>query len=439
MRSKLLLAIFSFLFCISINAQITFEKNYGDTIYQGANAVKQCFDGGYISTGYTVPWIGQWNVYLVRTDAAGDTLWTRTYGGDDMVGFDVIQTADSNFVLCGYKNSSNPHTQLIKVDANGNTIWTRVFVSIGWGQAVQETFDGGFIVAGYKLHKTDSNGNLLWTKPSTGVQAMYVIQTPDSGYVMAGFTSNNIYLAKTDTAGTTIWTKNYGGTFFNTSNNNLARTTDGGYIIAGEASFGGTLLIKTDANGDTLWTKHLAGDYATSVVQTTDGGYAVGSYSSAIDQMLLQKTDANGIVQWMNDYGFSGSEWLKSIQQTSDGGFILAGGSTSFPPYSDDLFLVKTDSLGNYVGMGITEFSEKNNLLIYPNPFVSSTTLQFNHVVEDAELDIYNSFGQKIKTETIISTDKKEIPRENLPAGIYFISVSENNKVIATGKLMVAD
>lgn len=439
------------LFCFSINAQISFQKNYGNSSYQFGYAVKQCYDGGYIITGGN--WTPQYNAYLIRTDALGDTLWTRTYGGDNMLGFDVIQTSDSNFVISGYHNVSGG-LLLKKVDANGNTLWTRTGTG-GWGQAVQQTFDGGFIVGGRNLNKTDSNGLILWTKtPPGGGQAMYVIQAADSNYVATGFAGNYIYLKKIDTAGTTIWTKSYTGTLQNTSNNDLAQTSDGGYILAGQdtGSAAGALLIKTDANGDTLWRKFLPADYGTGVVQTKDGGYAVSG--SSLNQMILIKTDANGIVQWSNTYGAGVVEWAKSVHQTVDGGYVLTGMTTI---NNGDVFLVKTDCMGNEtfwdsincplnLGIGNMETSEFPELQIYPNPFNSSATIRFNSTISKGELNIFDVLGRQVKQLNLpagqagnIFGQSITLHRGNLPGGLYFIRLTQDNKIYAAEKLVITD
>jgi hypothetical protein len=179
---------------------------------------------GYIIAGYTNSFgAGNSDVYLIKTNSAGDTLWTRTYGGgEDDVGYSVQQTTDGGYVIAGYTNSfgaGNSDVYLIKTDASGDTLWTRTYGSNNndYGYSVQQTEDGGYVIAGYTrfysdvyLIKTDSLGGTLWTRTYGGVDNDYgysVQQTTDVGYVIVGLTESfgagysDVYLIKTDPDG----------------------------------------------------------------------------------------------------------------------------------------------------------------------------------------------------------------------------------------------
>ncbi len=420
----------------SLDAQITFQRNYGDTQHQWGNAVKQCYDGGYIMCGTLST--TSFSNYAVRTDSLGNMLWMRTYNtGDNMSAFDIIQTTDSCFVMCGYRTSQWPQVQLIKVDQNGDTIWTRLFGSGDFGQSIQQTYDGGFIIAGSRLFKTDANGNLLWSRPIPNNQYMYVVQTPDSGYAMAGFTNIATWLTKTDTAGVTEWSQSYPGEIHNSTNNVLALTNDGGYVIAAEHNSYGTYLIRTDSVGDTLWTTSFGQYYASGVVALSDGGFAVAATGSL--QMQLNRTDSLGNLVWTQDYGYSGTEECKSLVATSDGGFALLGSTNSFPGQLNDFFLVKTDTTGYAIGVGVNEYVADNSFSVYPNPSSTSATLFFETELNDAHADIYNSGGKLVRSSNNISGNTIVIEKQNLPAGIYFITVLQAGEVMATEKVIFTE
>ena len=236
----------------------------------------QTSDSGYIIVGSTTSYgAGSNDVYLIKTDALGDTVWTRTYGGSNLdQGNSVLQTSDGGYVLAGWTNSfgaGNYDVYLIKTDASGDTIWTRTY--------------GG-------------------TSEDYGI---FVAPTSDSGCVIAGLTSSygaggyDIYLIKADASGDTVWTKAYGGPLADWGYC-IAQTSDGGYVIAGDRdNQAEAWLLKTDSSGDTTWTRTYGGpnqESADAVAQTADGGYILAgltsSYGAGGQDVYLIKTDANG-------------------------------------------------------------------------------------------------------------------------------------------------
>jgi regulation of enolase protein 1 (concanavalin A-like superfamily) len=305
-----------FLFFVSncFGQQVTFQKTYGGTTNGSvANSVQQTVDGGYIIAGTTSDFgAGSLNVYLIKTDANGDSLWTKNYGGvNGDEGQYVQQTSDGGFIIVGITETfgaGNLDIYLIKTDVNGNLLWSKTFggPDIDWGNSVQQTTDGGYIITGFTqsfgigsldvyLIKTDANGDSLWTKTYGGTNAdggYFAQQTLDGGYIVCGFTegfgvgASDVYLIKTDANGDVLWTKSFGG--INEDNGySVKQTTSGEYIITGRTrSFGAgdydTYLIKADINGNSIWSKVFGGinyDYGFSTDQITDGGYIVIGYT----------------------------------------------------------------------------------------------------------------------------------------------------------------
>jgi len=258
--------------------------------------------------------------------------------------------------------------------------WTKTFGGSEWdaGYSVQQTSDGGYIITGTTLSygageynynvyliKTDGNGNEQWYKTFGGTDNDYgrsIQLTSDGGYIIVGNTgridNNDAYLIKTDASGNEQWYKTFGGSDFDIGYS-VQQTTDGGYIIAGyTGSYGAGssdfYLIKTDANGDSIWIKTFggsSGDYGYSVQQTSDGGYIITgttlSYGAGSYDVYLIKTDANGNEQWYKTFGGLGLDYGHSVQQTSDGGYIIAGNTSSFGVGYSDVYLIKTDVYGN--------------------------------------------------------------------------------------------
>jgi len=318
------------------------------------------------------------------TQSAYAVAFAKTYGGmyGEWARF-VQQTSDGGYILAGGTTSFGAGSYdifFIKTDANGNVQWDKAFGGTDDDRVyyVQQTSDGGYILAGFTtsfgaslsdifLVKTDASGNLQWAKTYGGTDydlAYSVRQTSDGGYILAGETRSfgagdyDIFLIKTDASGNLQWAKTYGGTGWDGASS-IRQTSDGGYIVAGyTASFGAGLsdvfLVKTDASGNISWAKTYGGtstDGATSVQQTLDGGYIVAgstiSFGAGDYDIFLIKTDASGNLQWAKTFGGGNYDDASSFQQTSDGGYILAGWTTSFGAGLSDVFLVKTNVNGN--------------------------------------------------------------------------------------------
>ena len=358
------------------------ERIYGGSNKDRGEAVAQTTDGGYIIVGATRSFgAGADDVYLIKTNACGDILWTRTYGGSDVDwGYSVAQTKDGGYIIAGETWSFGKGSEdvyLIKTDAYGDTLWTRTYGGSDddRGFSVAQTTDGGYIIVGTTwsfgagpndvyLIKTDAYGDTLWTRTYGGKDhgdwGHSVAQTTDGGYIIVGTTFSfgaggpDIYLIKIDAYGDTLWTRTYGGKIVEFGYS-VAQTKDGGYIIAGETwSFGAgapdVYLIKTNAEGDTLWTRTYGGDRAYSVAQTTDGGYIIVGETESIgagkSDVYLVKTNSEGDILWTRTYGGSGGDRGYSVAQTIDGGYIITGRTKSFGASKMDVYLIKTDSLG---------------------------------------------------------------------------------------------
>ena len=393
---KLILLFSAIIIASSANAQITFQKTFGAFGGGGldyAYCIRQTTDGGYIITGYTDTSGVDPDVYLIRTDAYGDMLWTKAYAGtgnDIDVGYSCLQTTDGGYLVAGVSDSSgtgNEDIYLIKTNANGDTLWTKAYGGNSWdqGRDIRQTTDGGYIIVGttysygqvgddVHLVKIDSIGNVLWTKTygeningSGWDKGNAVRQTTDGGYIITGETYNfgaglyDIHLIKTNSVGDTLWTSTYGG-ISQDYGKSVQQTTDGGYIIVGYTiSFPVTnrnvYLVKTDSVGGLLWSKTYGGsswDYGESVQQTTDGGYIIGGHTlnsgGGSWDIYLIKTDNNGDTLWTKAYGGASSDVCFSVQQTTDGGFVITGRTISFGTGPGDVYLIKTDSLGNSGG-----------------------------------------------------------------------------------------
>jgi hypothetical protein len=244
--------------------------------------------------------------------------------------------------------------------------------------AMVHTSDGGYALLGitnynssYKeclLVKTDSSGDMEWNKTIELLNQDYLgnlIQTSDGGYALAGHKDFAIYgehysmggkghdfwLVKTDAHGTIEWNRTYGGSAHDSAST-LVETSDGGYALAGYTwSFEpeGFWLVKTDKSGNMEWSQAYGGDVARELVETSDGGYALaGTAWFGIGNCWLVKTDEYGIMEWNMTYGEDEhADWVNSLIETSNGGFALAGRSTTGYFSTVYSWFIKTDVYGN--------------------------------------------------------------------------------------------
>jgi hypothetical protein len=365
----------------AVAAAHVFQRTYGGEIQDYGYFAMQPWEGGYILVGRTESFgAGENDVWLVRTDERGDTLWTRTFGGPGYdVGRSVAQTPDNGFIVAGYTNSFGAGSYdvwLVKTDDSGDTAWTR---SLGGadndnGFSVLVAPDSGYIVTGYTrsfgagdfdlwLVRTDERGDTMWTRtyggPSLDV-GMSVAQTADGGYIIVGSTRSfgagdyDVWLLKTDSMGDTVWTKVYGGPSSDYAYTALP-TPDSGCVVVGyTASFGAgdydVWLLKTDSTGDTAWTRTFgssARDLGNSVDMTTDSGYIIVGYTgSPVPDCWLIKTDREGVLLWSRTFGGLNSDAGCTVEQTADGGYIIGGYTSSYGAGRSDFWLIKTDSVG---------------------------------------------------------------------------------------------
>ena len=357
----------------------------GDDGCDGFGSVLLTSDDGYVVAGRQAV-AGGSRGWLLKTDSAGDTLWSALLGGSESCnGRSVALTPDGGYVVAGSKFGANPGQSCLsitKTDATGSLLWEKNHEGMegDYGYQVQATSDGGFIIVGNThssseqgyfgsdvwLVKTDAVGDTLWTKIFGGAGidgGYYVEETSDSGFIITGFSASfgagdvDLYLLRTDRDGNLLWSKTYGGVGGEVGNT-VHQTVDAGFIIAGNTSsypYGDAnyWMLRTDANGDTLWAKVFGtseGDWAQSVEPTIDGGFILAGHSfyfaSNRSAVYLIKTDSLGNSEWTNHYIGSGTEYPSTVHQTPDGGYIIAGWTTSYGMGGSDIYLLKVDSLG---------------------------------------------------------------------------------------------
>jgi len=445
--------------------------------------VRQTNDGGYIITGSCVPdgLISHADVLLLKTDASGNIVWTKTYGKDFFEeGLSVAQTSDQGFIIAGrcvtgsYPIIDPPVSDawLLKTDANGDTLWTKTYGGNGndYCTSIQQTSDLGYIMTGttnaeycypkYEINedyepgashawliKTDAKGDTLWTKAyHERSHGNCVDQTFDGGYIIVGWifpdepdNQSDVLLIKTDSSGDTLWIKTIGGDDYDAGF--CVRQTADGYVIAGQTKPEGkpynALLIKTDLSGEVLWSKTFGGqlsDVAFSVDVSDERYFITGStngtwWVTAMSDMWAFETDVNGNLIWERIYDIRFTDISFSGIQSSDGGYVITGMTSG--GFGGDLWqakLVQEPTSVEDNPLRITDYLLNQN---YPNPFNAATKISFYlYEATSVSLKIYDVLGRVVETliEGPMSAGYHDIEWNslNLPSGIYICRLESN-------------
>lgn len=444
--------------CINANSQIiTFEKNYPATFDQSAKDVYSTTDGGYLIAGTeenSDP--NDLDIILVKTNSIGDIQTIKTYGGSRVdYPNDILPTSDGNFFIVGYTRSYGTGDQdiyLMKVDQDGDTLFTKRFGGIGndEGKEIVATADGNYVIVGgssvgsnneMELIKIDINGNALWAKfygTSQYESARSVKLCPDGGFIIAGKTSLNpisnatVMLVRTNSSGDTTWTKTINGGTNSFEGKSIVANSDGTFTLAiddsSAASDSDVRIMKLDATGGIIWNKMYGGllkDIIKTLRPTSDGGYILGAISRSFGwvkpDMWLLKLDSNGDSLWTRNYGGPGNEHCYSARQTSDGGYAVIGHARSFGP-TWEMYFVKLDGVGV---VGINELADGSKLQIFPNPSNGLINIDLKENLNFTAFRITNSIGQTVYSENFDSlqnNDLLSIDLKNRQRGIYFIT-----------------
>jgi len=331
---------------VQANMPFTMIKNYGGTQNERGYSVKQTSDGGYVIVGSSTSYgAGGSDLWILKVDGLGEFSWSKTYGGQgNDIGRDITQTSDGGYIITGYTKSfssgGDMDLWLIKTDANGESClysdggtcsensskWIKSFGTSGndYGNSVQETSEGDFIVAGKSgripsvfVIKTNSSGEKIWENlygTGPGDRAQYIIERQDLGFLIVGKENANnvddkLCLINIDTDGAEVWHSLYGGGGAD-GGNHISEVSGGGYIIAGATKSYG------NGNWDDLW---------------------------------LVKTSTGGSMEWQKTFGGSYTETGNYAHEKDAGGFMVTGSTESIGQGLYDIWVVSTDYTGNEI------------------------------------------------------------------------------------------
>jgi hypothetical protein len=472
----ILLTILPPLSSLAAEGDVLWTRTYGGTNYEWANAIIPAAGGNYLLAGMTTSYgHGSADAWLVKVNAQGDTLWTRTYGqGGWDEAYTVITTLDNNLFLAGTIDSAGGNLYGLKLNPQGDTLWTLVY---GGGfldeiYSAVPTSDGGCLLAGKTRSFGAANSDLwlvglttedtLWSRTYGGGLndcADAIISAGDDGFILAGKTgtaNGDMWLLKVNADGDTLWTHNFGGNF-NDYATAVTATPDGGFILAGWTDsygfgFDDFWLVKVDALGDTVWARTYGGSHweqATAITSAVGGGYFVvgwtDSFSPGNFDIWLLKIDDLGDPLWSRNYGGLGWESANAVTATSDGGCLLAGWTDSFGAGLYDMWLVRIAGPPTLTPV-LPEPAARASMTYAlnpsrPNPFNASTVASYDlRAASPVRLTIWDTSGRLVATLVDgwrdAGTHDVTFDASNLAAGVYLARLTAGD-FTATQKMVL--
>lgn len=495
--------------------EIEWQKNFGGSNNDIARSVQQTTDDGYIVAGLTYSnngdvtgYHGNVDAWVIKIDATGILQWEKALGGSSNdEAYSIQQTTDGGYIIAGLTKSNNGDVSgnhggadywVVKLSSDGSIEWQK---SLGGSDddvaySVQQTADGGYIVAGSSrsndgdvsgnhgqydiwIVKLNTVGDLEWQKALGGsgdegesshssvfgFNPVSIQQTTDNGYIVTGLASStdgdvtgwheaynskgtprpDYWIVKLNQSGNIEWEKTLGGTLSDYSNS-IQQTSDGGYIVAGNAisydgdvsgsgGYGGNAdywIVKLSSTGNIQWKKALGGtasDEARSIHQTAGGNYIVTglTYSNDGDvtnfhggnDWWVVKLNSAGVMQWQKALGGSASDNSWCVRQTSNGGYIVVGSSSSTDGDitnnigGADFWIVKLTPDDDSMATLDQQFSQ---LEIFPNP--AKDVVHFSKSIDG---ELFDASGKKILT----IKKAESVNVSSLSKGVYILKTSE--------------
>jgi hypothetical protein len=364
-----LLFLFTFLFFLN-RAQPTFQKTFGSTGSDYAMDVVQTADKGYAVMGV----MNFGGVYILKTDSMGNKQWSKNFGlvTPQMGEFrSFAQTNDGGFIFGGYINySSNYYGYIVKLDATGNISWQRMYSAMGRCIfSVKQTIEGDYIAVGGQtifqntkgtILRLNSSGNIIWNRTLPVVNnAMDVIQlSADSSFITCYYANNytnNVTFSRWSKTGNQMWSKTVNSPTVNVGTYYGHLRESGNEVQVGVNTNNCPGILKITKDGSSLKLIAAAcplnGYYIADAFPTYNKGSVILA-SHIVNtpyvtrNNLLIRVDSLGTVKWVKSIGGVNEDFPGAIAKTRDNGVIFAGSTKSFSLYREDIYLVKTDSLG---------------------------------------------------------------------------------------------
>ncbi len=440
MKTKItfLVVFFMMVTCFS-QPVIEWEKSFGGSGVEGINSFQKSSDGGYIIAGYSNSNDGDvtgnhggYDFWVLKLTSVGALEWQKSLGGSlDDIANSIFQTSEGGYIVSGItesndgdvtENKGNNDVWIVKLSSNGTIEWQKSYggASSESGESIQQTSDGGHIVAGWSFSQ---NGDVTGNHGSVD---HWVIKLTDSGNIE--------------------WEKTLGGLGADWAWA-VQQTSDGGYIVAGDsnnksgdvtANFGSVdyWVVKLYSSGLIDWQKSFGGglgESPKSIQQTTDGGYIITGFSASNDGNVtgnhgesdywVVKITATGSLEWQKSLGGTDAELYAYALQVSNDDYIVAGttfsndGDVTVNNGASDIWIVQ---LTPFLGVDDTDLG--STILLYPNPNTGQFYLNFSSLKDVSSISIIDVLGRSVYSNINISPETVEI-NQNLAAGMYVVTV----------------
>jgi len=496
MKTKSLLLVFFTTSLLGFSQPtIEWEKSLGGSNHDSAYSMQQTSDGGYIIVGSSMSNDGDVtdnqggsDYWVVKLSITGSLQWQKSLGGDLFEwAHSTKQTTDGGYVILGESYSNNGDVSgnngesdywIVKLSSTGVLQWEKTLGGSGIdsGQSIQQTSDGGYIVAGfsasndgdvtnnhgsedYWVVKLSTTGDIQWEKTLGGSSydlATSIQQTSEGGYIVAGMSSSNngdvsgnhgnldYWIVKLNSTGNIVWQKSLGGTEADKARS-IQQTSDGGFIVAGQSrsndgdvtgnhGYEDYWVVKLSSIGVIEWERSLGGsnqEIAYSIVQTLGGDFSVVGYSESNDgdvtgnhgdsDIWIAKLSSTGSLLWQKSLGGSELEFGEAIIQTTGYSFVVAGtsrsndGDVTGNHGASDFWIVK---LSPDLGVSDNEFI--NTTVLYPNPSSGSVNIE----TEDIKtVTLFDSVGKKSYFKELTGESSVNINVSHLAKGVYMVVI----------------
>ena len=438
-----------FLFLQNLSAQslqVIWEKTYDAGDFEYPATVIPSRDTSLLICGNKINTAdGNSDILLIKTDSFGNILWQSLYGGSrDDISVSVFENSDKTYLVIGSTNSFSHMTfdydiYLLKLSANGDTLWTKTVENDSTYERAYSsiiTADNNILVVGtvqsfsdgiqnMLVIKMNKNGNIIWEKTFGGDVSEIgesVLETIDNGFLITGETTSfgistpfytNVYLVRTDANGDSLWTRYYGNTWYDYSRSIIA-VDDNSYIVSGWYATNGAEVsdfytLRIQDNGDTTWTYLYGGggyEYSFDIIKTGNNEFILigntNSSGAGSYDIYLVNIDSSGDTLWTKTFGSAIYENAKGALKTDDGHYIIYGDRK---PHShsnvSDILLAKIN-LNGTSDIGETNNSLPSGFILeqnYPNPFNPSTIIKYSIPVSAfTQIKVYDMLGMEITT-----------------------------------------